>query len=125
MAKTSLNSVFQDLKKILSKYEKGLSITGDQKTSYNLYSAKEVFLAGKMRTDNFFAGIKIQGSFVGFYFMPIYTHPELTKIIPEELRKKLKGKSCFHIKTQDNETYRLIDELLKQGYDFYKKEKIM
>lgn len=51
--------------------------------------------------------------------MPIYTNPDLKEKI--HLLNKLKGKSCFHIKSIDKETEKQISKTLKLGYKQYKK----
>jgi hypothetical protein len=69
----------------------------------------------------YFASAAIQGSFAGFYFFPIYTHPKEFADMPENLRKCLKGKSCFHIKKLDNDLSKSIRSALKKGFVIYKK----
>ena len=77
---------------------------------------------GRKRKEVFFAGLIIQKSYVGFYFMPIYTDTDLKEIFKPELLKLLKGKSCFHIKKLDDELKRQIEEALEIGYELYKKD---
>lgn len=70
----------------------------------------------------FFAGLMLKKGQVGFYFMPIYTHPDKFKDVPAELKKCLKGKSCFHIKKPDAVLDRQLKDILKKGYEVYKEE---
>lgn len=69
----------------------------------------------------FFASLVVQSNYVGFYFMPVYTHPEMKKLIKPELMKLLKGKSCFHLKKTNNELLQQIKDTLKSGFEMYKK----
>jgi hypothetical protein len=69
----------------------------------------------------YFATAAIKSGYVGFYFFPIYTHPKEFTGIPDELKKCLKGKSCFHIKKLDKLLEGQIKDMVKQGFELYKK----
>lgn len=90
---------------------------------YELYSKKNIKITNKEVDELFFASTMIQKNFVGFYFFPIYTHPYEFKNISQELKKCLKGKSCFHIKKLDDNLEKQIRKLLEDGFELYKKEK--
>ena len=45
--------------------------------------------------------------------------------MPPELKKTLKGKTCFNIKKLDATLLKQVEELLKKGFDMYKKEKFI
>jgi len=69
----------------------------------------------------FFAGIIIQKSYVGFYFMPVYAEPEVKQLFQPELISLLKGKSCFHIKKLEPILLSQIEDVLAAGFELYKK----
>lgn len=79
---------------------------------------------GRTYDELFFASASILKGHVGFYFFPIYTNPKAFTLDPE-LKKLLKGKSCFHIKTLTPELKKKIAALLKEGYALYKKGKFV
>ncbi|MEW6367880.1 MAG: DUF1801 domain-containing protein [Acidobacteriota bacterium] len=114
-----LATVFQHLKSILSKYSPPLEARTDLPSRYELYSNREVTVAGRKRKDMYFAGIIVQRGYVGFYLMPIYSHSELKAKVPERLRKLLKGKSCFHISEADPSVMRQVATLTKKGFELY------
>ena len=118
----NLTSIFDQLKALVIHYTPPLIATFDEPTRYDLYSKKNIFAFGKPRTEVFFAGVAIKKNFVGFYFMPIYSHPQQFENIPAELKKTLKGKSCFHIKKTSPELLQHIQNLLKQGFEVYKQQ---
>lgn len=62
----------------------------------------------------------IQKSYVGFYSMGCYANHEFH--ISDNLRKLLKGKSCFHIKKVDEELLAALTEMTKQDYLFFERE---
>ena len=113
--------IFKRLKKILKKYEDPLIAKFDLDSKYDLWSIKNVVIAGKKKKEVFFTSIIIQSKYVGFYYMPIYTDIQLKKTFNPELLKLLKGKSCFHVKVLDESLEQQIDEALKIGHELYRK----
>lgn len=114
-----LMKIFKKLKKILEPYEASLRLKFDLKEKYELWTDKEVKIAGENKKEIFFAGVTIQKNYVSFYFMPIYVEPELKQKLDPELLKLLKGKSCFHIKSIDQELENKINDALQKGYKLY------
>ncbi|TGM97238.1 DUF1801 domain-containing protein [Leptospira dzoumogneensis] len=115
--------IFNEIKKLLKPYIKGsIKERGDSKGQYGLISEMEIEVNGKKKPEVYFAGILVQKGYVGFYFMPVYSEPELKKVFQPELLKCLKGKSCFYIKKKDPIILSQIEDSLKIGYDDYKKK---
>ena len=113
--------IFRDLKKIMKEYERPFVARLDDDSHYDLWSIKDVGIAGRKRKEVFFAGLIIQSNYVGFYYMPIYTDSGLENIFKKELLSTLKGKSCFHIKKLDKTLVAQIREALDVGFTLYKK----
>ena len=116
-----LLEIFSKLKKLLQKYQGPFTPKFDLDSKYDLWSIKDLEIAGRKRKEVFFAGIIIQSSYVGFYFMPVYVNTKLKEVFEPELLSLLKGKSCFHIKKLDTKLERQIKKALKTGFDLYKK----
>jgi len=121
MEQKELVKIFKKLKKILKKYENPLKPKLDLDSKYDLWSFKNIEIAGRKRKEIYFAGLIIQSNYVGFYYMPIYTDTSSEKVFKPELLRLLKGKSCFHIKSLDNQLEIQIEDALKKGYSLYKK----
>ena len=51
--------------------------------------------------------------------MPVYSDPEMKALFQPELLKLLKGKSCFHIKSLDNQLRDQIRAALEDGFKLY------
>ena len=117
-----LVNIFKKLKKILKKYENPLKPKFDLDSKYDLWSFKDLEIAGRKRKEIYFAGLIIQSNYVGFYFMPIYTNTKLKNVFKPELLSLLKGKSCFHIKSLNKKLENQIEEALKIGFQLYKKK---
>jgi hypothetical protein len=114
--------IFNSIKKLLLPYEKGsIAIRGGKGGQIILVSNKPVEINGKKRDELWFAAALIQKGYVGFYFMPVFSKPEIKEVFKPELLKCLKGKSCFHIKKADPVIYAQIEEALAKGYLAHKK----
>ena len=114
-----LLEIYNRLKPLLKKFEGVLKPKFDLDCKYDLWSFKDVEIAGRKKKEVFFASIIIQSRYVGLYYMPMYIDTELEQVFKPELLKLLKGKSCFHIKKLDPELEKQIDEALEIGYKLY------
>ena len=127
MAKTleDLEALYQSLKSLLLEFETprpGVVLEGRSAsdTDFDLWSVRDVVIEGRHRKELFFAGIRLQKSFVGFYFFPVYCLPALTQSLAPGLLKLLKGKSCFHVKTLEGGLRDQIRDALSLGIDGYR-----
>ncbi|MFX0077320.1 MAG: hypothetical protein ACFE96_17905 [Candidatus Hermodarchaeota archaeon] len=126
-----LETIFLELKKILEKNSGTFLIKNQyigsqakqQKPGYHLYGSKEVSLFGKKPQPTYIAGVIQQKNYVSFYFSPIYSHPDLFTDISLDLKKFLKGKSCFNINKITPQLLKEIEDILKVGIDKYKEIK--
>jgi hypothetical protein len=117
MRQEDLLLIFRRLKGILQEYggRGGLASKFDLEGKYDLWSFKDLEIAGRKRKEVFFASIIIQSSYVGFYYMPIYTDTSLKDVFEPELLSLLKGKSCFHIRSLDDKLIGQIEKALEIG----------
>jgi hypothetical protein len=113
--------IFQQLKIALKTYEPPFVAKTDLDSRYELWSVKDLQIAGRKRKEVFFAGLIIQRSYVGFYYMPVYTHAAMKRLFKKELLATLKGKSCFHITKLDTILLTQIRQALKLGHRLYRK----
>jgi hypothetical protein len=114
-----LRPMFDTLKLLLQKYQPPLVPKVETDSTYDLWSFRPLVIEGRKRSEIFFAGLMIQKSYVGFYFMPVYVQPEIKEIFAPELLNLLKGKSCFHIKSLTPELLTSIEASLKAGFACY------
>jgi hypothetical protein len=111
--------IFNPIKTLMQAYVPPLTAKMDDESHFDLWSIKDLTIEGRKRKEVYLAGLIIQKSYVGFYYMPIYANPELKKVFPAELLKLLKGKSCFHIKKLDDILLEQIRAVLKTGFEVY------
>jgi hypothetical protein len=116
---SDLQAIFDAIKPLLQAYQPPLVPKRDEAGYFDLWSLKPVVIDGRKKKEVYFAGLIIQKSYVGFYFMPIYAETDLKTVFKPELLKLLKGKSCFHVKKLDDELLRQIAAALKIGYALY------
>ena len=121
LSQEKLVEIYDGLKKILKKYEGPFKPKLDLDSRYDLWSFKDLEIAGRKRKEVFFASIIIQSTYVGFYYMPIYTDVALKDFFKPELLNLLKGKSCFYIRGLSPEIVSQIEEVLEMGFELYKK----
>jgi hypothetical protein len=119
----TLQEIHDRLKTILSKYCPPLTAKVDTPRRYELYSIKDLVIDGRKRSEVYFAGIIIQKSFVGFYFMPMYANPEFVEGLSPELKKFIKGKACLNIKKADQNLFKEIEMMTRDGFKLYKQLK--
>jgi hypothetical protein len=118
-----LGEIFDRLEASLRRYSPPLAArtgTVRDKRDLQLWSEKEVEVAGRKRDEVFFAGAIVQKGYVGFYFMPVYTDADKQDLFDGELLGLLKGKSCFHVKRLDDAMLERIEEALDQGFELYR-----
>jgi len=115
----NLDLIFTRLKTMIGEYSPPFTVRQNTERNYDLWSIKDLFIEGRKRKEVYFASVIIQKSYVGFYFMPVYTDDELIKIFKPELLKLKKGLSCFRIKKLDQNLEEQIADALKLGYELY------
>lgn len=112
--------IFEKLKSIIKPFSAGQDVRTDNEKAFNVYGKTPVVVGKKTIEGQYFASAIIQKNFVGFYFFPIYTHPDkFNSGDYPHLIKCLKGKSCFHIKKMDEAVFKEIEKILSNGARLY------
>lgn len=114
-------SVFAALHAILKKHERMLRVLKDGPGGYELAAG----YSEKYKKDVWFGGVRMGKSYVSFYLMPVYMHPELMKHSTAELKKHMQGKSCFNFKKVDPALFRELAVLTKSSVERFKKEGLL
>ncbi len=117
-----LERLHKKLISILKENIPPLKVKSESESSIELTGTKEA-MQGKKKVDGFyFATIMPKPKDIRLYFFPIYTHASEFENISPDLRKYLKGKSCFHIKKMDVELENEIRQMVKKGAELYQKD---
>lgn len=116
-----LSVIFNQIRALMVSYQPPLVARKNEPDYFDLWSEKDLVIEGRKRKEVYFAGLIIQKGYVGFYFMPVYAEPEVKVLFPPELLRLLKGKSCFHIKQLDDALLSQIEDVLRQGFEMYRR----
>jgi hypothetical protein len=111
--------LFAQVRQLLTPYEGPLTPRRDEPGYYDLWSERDIVVDGRRKKGVFFAGLIVQKSYVGFYFMPVYADREVALLFGPELLRALKGKSCFHLNQLTAQTRVQIAEALRHGFELY------
>lgn len=88
-----------------------------------LETAQPVTIGGREKDSMELLSVIVQKRHVGFYFMPVYISDTLKATLPDDLAAMLKGKSCFHVKTElsaDQAAH--LTRLIQQGIALYREK---
>jgi hypothetical protein len=119
--KTDLNEIEETLRGILKTQVPTLRVRKDSPDGLEVCGKKEI-MQGKQKVDGYYFGSVVpKTTDIRLYYFPIYTHP--AEFAPsDELKKCLKGKSCFHIKKLSPELEKEISEMVSKGVSLYDKD---
>jgi hypothetical protein len=116
-----VDEIEQTLRAVLKAQVPKLRVRKDVADVLEMCGTKEV-MQYKQKVDGYyFASIVPKPKDVRLYYFPIYTHPTEFSL-SDDLRKALKGKSCFHIKKLSPEMEKEIGEMVKKGVRLYEKD---
>ncbi|HQU74184.1 MAG TPA: hypothetical protein PKV71_08565 [Calditrichia bacterium] len=117
--KTDLSEIRETLQNMLTRHTPPLRVRRQSAENFEVAGTKET-MQGKQKVDGYyFASVMPKSKDVRFYYFPIYTHADQFAGISEELRKCLKGKSCFHIKKLSPGLESEITEMIEKGVAIY------
>lgn len=120
-----LNEIRSRLKSLLLQHQSVLKITTDSEDKFEV-AGTIATMQGKKKVDGiYFATVMMKPKDVRFYFFPAYTHKEQLGELPEDLKKALKGKSCFHIKQMDDDMEEQLRDLIKRSVDCYQADGLL
>lgn len=119
----SLTEIRQTLIDLLKDHLGQLKITADNEAKFEVTGTIEA-MQGKKKVDGFyFATVLSKPKDVRFYFFPAYTHrDDLIDTLSDEMKKCLKGKSCFHLKSLSTELETEFKDLIAKAIVLYQKD---
>jgi hypothetical protein len=119
-----MTDIFEELDSILKEYCLPLQERKRKGDSVE-YSGTKTRMQGKQKVDGYyFATVMRKPKDTRLYFFPIYTHPDVFEL-SEELRKCLKGKSCFHLKSSSPAVIDEVRSMIGKGVDTYVKDDLI
>ena len=122
---TEIKDIQQTLIDILKEHLGVLKITADEKDKFEVSGTIEA-MQGKKKVDGiYFATIVPKPKDIRFYFFPTYSHKEELGELSPDLKKCLKGKSCFHIKQLDKALEDDLRKLVADAIVLYQKDGLL
>lgn len=121
-----LTALKQILVDILQTHDEVFKVVEDSDAKYEV-SGTVPAMQGKKKVDGiYFASVVPKPKDVRFYFFPLYTHREkLIEALSDELKKALKGKTCFHIKALSDEGESELKALVAQAVKLYQADGLL
>ncbi len=122
--KTDVKDIQAALINILKANTPPLKIRTDTATSFEVAGTKET-MQGKQKVDGmYFCSIVPKPKDVRLYYFPIYMYADQFSL-PDNLKKCLKGKSCFHIKKLDESLENEIKAMVTKGIALFKQNELI
>lgn len=123
--KTPVDEIHRILRQLFLETVPPLRIRKDLPGVLEVCGTKET-MQGKQKVDGYYFGSVVpKPKDIRLYFFPIYTHPEAFADLNPQLRKMLKGKSCFHITRLDTDLEASIRKMLKTGISCYQEDQLI
>jgi hypothetical protein len=105
--------VFERLKAILEPYGRRMHVVYDDAKAFGVDMAAEP----DRNPTTWFGGVRLGKAYVSYYLMPVYVEPSLLDGISPELRRRMRGKSCFNFTKIDEPLFAELIELTRRGYE--------
>lgn len=116
--------IYQTLKQLLLEQVPPLQLKHKEDRTFEVTGTKPA-MQGRQKVDGFyFTSLSPKPKDIRFYFFPLYTDPDAFKL-SDDLKKMLKGKTCFHIKKLDNDLITEIRAMIAKGVEIYRKKDLV
>ena len=119
--KDDFQAVYRALLALLRSYEDRLVL----KTPKAGYDYLESRTATYKNRPMFFAAVRAGKSYVSYHLLPLYVDPQMVKVIPPGLKKRMQGKACFNFTAVDQELFAELAQLTAAGYERFKELKYL
>ncbi len=118
MAKAEFNNIRLELDKIMAPYATKLDSKIDEDGNLHV-DTKYIRENGKPL---YFGSVIARKHSVAFHLMPVYVNPALLDSASPELKKLMRGKSCFHFTSGTMNLLSELKSLTKSGFEDYKEK---
>lgn len=112
---------FATLRSILAEHASSMEVTADTSEEYAL----DTPYAAAYDRPLFFGAVRVAKRYVGFHLMPVYIYPDLLDDLPDLLRSRMHGKSCFNFKEVSPEEEQALRELTEASVRRLREEGVL
>jgi len=116
-ANPDFEATFAACREILRELEPKLILNADEPGNYSL----DAGYSERHKKMIWFGGVRIGKGYVSYHLMPVYGCPDLVRDMPDELRRRMQGKSCFNFKSIAPEQARMLRDLTLESYERFKR----
>ncbi|WP_115867023.1 hypothetical protein [Marinoscillum furvescens] len=121
---TTLDEIRSALQNCLKAHVPPMQVRKDNPNVFEVAGTKPA-MQGRQKVDGFyFASVVPKPKDIRLYFFPIYTHPDSFSL-SDDLKKFLKGKSCFHIKKLSDEMTNELVDMVALGAKLYQEDDLI
>ena len=118
---SSDGEVFRGLQAILKAHVPPLRVLVDKPGDFQVVSATRVWRGRPL----WVAGVRAGKNYTSFYLMPVYSDPELSKLISPQLKRRMQGKSCFNFKAVDPALFAELQRLTDAGIPRFDSDRLL
>lgn len=120
-----LNEIREKLIGMLKEHSSVLKVKADTEDKFEVSGTVET-MQGKQKVDGiYFSTVLMKPKDVRFYFFPAYTHKDQLGELPDNVKKFLKGKSCFHVKQMDDDIEQNFKSLIDKSVELYQADGLL
>src|SRR2546430_1225167 len=119
--KVNFSIVFEQLKRILQKYESNLVVQADTPGNYYLSAG----FSQKYQKELMFGAVQIKKNYVSFYLFPVYMFPDLLNDLSPQLKTRMQGKSCLNFSKRDAAIVVELAALSQKGVGSVRHDQVM
>jgi len=119
MDQIDLSEVFAELRKIMHRSGKKLSVVHDNPDNYYVNG----FFSEKFKKEIMFGAVQIKKNYVSYHLFPLYMYEEMKKELTPDLKKRMQGKTCFNFKKIDRGLFKQLSALTEKGYKLFVSKK--
>ena len=116
-ASPEFEATFAACREILRELQPKLILNADEPGNYWL----DAGYSERHKKTICFGGVRIGKAYVSYHLMPVYGCPDLVRDLPDELRRRMQGKSCFNFKSLTPEQGRMLRDLTLEAYERFKR----
>jgi len=120
-----LNQIKEQLISLLKEHLNVLKVTAETDDKFEVSGTIETMQGKKKVGGVYFSTVMLKPKDVRFYFFPTYSHKDQLGELPENLKKSLKGKSCFYIKHMDDKMENNLRDLVQKSIELYQADGLL
>jgi hypothetical protein len=115
---TDFGAVFTALKEMLARYADRLHVHTDQPDEYCLVTVSKNRRGVRM----YFGAVRMGKSYVSYHLIPVYSCPQVARLITHGLKTRMQGKSCFNFTSVDPALFGELALITEAGFRAYESQ---